>query len=64
KVTVYPSDNPVITTVDISGSTVTIYANGGTPPYQYSMDNINWQDSHIFTNIARGEAKVYVRDGK
>lgn len=27
------------------------------------MDNINWQDSNIFTNIARGEAKVYVRDG-
>jgi gliding motility-associated-like protein len=63
KVTVYPSDNPVITTVDISGSTVTVYANGGTPPYQYSMDNINWQDSSVFTNIARGEAKVYVRDG-
>jgi gliding motility-associated-like protein len=63
KVTVYPSDNPVVTTVDISGSTVTIYANGGTPPYQYSMDNINWQDSNIFTNIARGEAKIYVRDG-
>ncbi|KAA2221244.1 T9SS type B sorting domain-containing protein [Chryseobacterium sediminis] len=63
KVTVYPSDNPVVTTVDISGSTVTVYANGGTPPYQYSMDNINWQDSNIFTNITRGEAKVYVRDG-
>ncbi|QRA43836.1 T9SS type B sorting domain-containing protein [Chryseobacterium cucumeris] len=63
KVTVYPSDNPVITTVDISGSTVTVYANGGTPPYQYSMDNINWQDSNVFTNITRGEAKVYVRDG-
>lgn len=63
RVTVYPSDNHVITTVDISGSTVTIYANGGTPPYQYSMDNINWQDSNVFTNIARGEAKVYVRDG-
>jgi gliding motility-associated-like protein len=63
KVTVYPSDNPVITTIDIAGSTVTVYANGGTPPYQYSMDNINWQDSNVFTNIARGEAKVYVRDG-
>ncbi|WP_426481053.1 T9SS type B sorting domain-containing protein [Chryseobacterium sp. R2ACT005] len=63
KVTVYPSDNPVVTTVDISGSTVTVYANGGTPPYQYSMDNINWQDSNIFTNIARGEATIFVRDG-
>ncbi|MGE8535923.1 MAG: gliding motility-associated C-terminal domain-containing protein [Chryseobacterium sp.] len=62
KVTVYPSENPVVTTVDISGSTVTVYANGGTPPYQYSMDNINWQDSNIFTNIARGEATIFVRD--
>ncbi|PWN65402.1 T9SS type B sorting domain-containing protein [Chryseobacterium viscerum] len=63
KVTVYPSDNPVVTSIDISGSTVTVYANGGTPPYQYSMDNISWQDSNVFTNIARGEAKIYVRDG-
>ncbi|KAB1232085.1 T9SS type B sorting domain-containing protein [Chryseobacterium viscerum] len=63
KVTVYPSDNPVVTSIDISGSTVTVYTNGGTPPYQYSMDNISWQDSNVFTNIARGEAKIYVRDG-
>ncbi|NIF05534.1 T9SS type B sorting domain-containing protein [Chryseobacterium sp. Tr-659] len=62
KVTVYPSENPVVSTIDISGSTVTVYANGGTAPYQYSMDNINWQDSNIFTNITRGEAKIYVRD--
>ncbi|KAA2223616.1 T9SS type B sorting domain-containing protein [Chryseobacterium sediminis] len=62
KVTVYPSDNMVITSVDITETTVTIYANGGTPPYQYSMDNINWQDSNVFTNIPRGESKVYVKD--
>lgn len=61
-VKVYPSEQPVVTTIDISGSTVTVYANGGTPPYKYSMDNINWQDSNVFTNIARGEAKVFVKD--
>ncbi|MFZ4930714.1 T9SS type B sorting domain-containing protein [Chryseobacterium sp. Mn2064] len=61
-VTIYPAENPVVTSIDISGNTVTIYANGGTIPYKYSMDNINWQDSNIFTNIARGEAKVYVKD--
>lgn len=61
-VTVYPSENPVITNVDISGSTVTVYVQGGTPPYQYSMDDVNWQDSNVFTNVARGEAKVFVKD--
>ncbi|WP_051881670.1 T9SS type B sorting domain-containing protein [Chryseobacterium soli] len=61
-VKVYPSEQPVVTTIDISGSTVTVYANGGNPPYKYSMDNINWQDSNVFTNIARGEAKVFVKD--
>ncbi len=61
-VTVYPAENPVVTSIDISGNTVTVYANGGTPPYQYSMDNINWQDSNTFTNVARGEAKIFVKD--
>jgi Legume-like lectin family. len=61
-VTVYASENPVVTSIDVSGRTVTVYVNGGTPPYQYSMDNINWQDSNVFTNITRGEAKVYVKD--
>ncbi|WP_294276650.1 T9SS type B sorting domain-containing protein [uncultured Chryseobacterium sp.] len=61
-VKVYPSEQPVITSVDISGTTVTIYVNGGTSPYQYSMDNIHWQDSNIFKNVSRGVSKIYVRD--
>lgn len=61
-VTVYPAENPVVTSIDISGNTVTVYANGGAPPYQYSMDNISWQDSNTFTNVARGEAKIFVKD--
>jgi hypothetical protein len=43
----YPAENPVVTNIDISGNTVTVNVNGGTPPYQYSMDNVNWQDSNI-----------------
>jgi gliding motility-associated-like protein len=61
-VKVYPSEQPVVSSIDISGTTVTIYANGGTPPYKYSMDNINWQDSNVFSNLPRGEAKVFVKD--
>lgn len=26
------------------------------------MDNINWQDSNVFNNVARGETKIYVKD--
>jgi len=61
-VKVYASEQPVISNVDISTNTVTIYAMGGTAPYKYSTDGINWQDSNEFTNIPRGDLKVYVKD--
>lgn len=61
-VKVYPSEQPVITSVEISTTDVTVHAIGGTEPYQYSMDNINWQDSNLFKNIPRGDNKVYVKD--
>ncbi|SDQ36508.1 gliding motility-associated C-terminal domain-containing protein [Chryseobacterium soldanellicola] len=61
-VKVYPSEQPVITNIDISNNTATINVTGGTPAYQYSMDNINWQDSNIFKNIPRGDATIYVKD--
>lgn len=62
-VKVYASEQPVVSNIDISINTVTVYAIGGTAPYQYSMDNIHWQSSNIFTDVARGEAVVYVKDG-
>ncbi|GAA5102438.1 hypothetical protein GCM10023210_43480 [Chryseobacterium ginsengisoli] len=61
-VKIYPSVQPVISNVDISNNTVTIYTTGGTPPYKYSMDNINWQDSNVFTNVPRGDNTIYVKD--
>lgn len=61
-VKVYASEQPVISNIDISNNTVTVNVIGGTPPYKYSMDNINWQDSNIFTNISRGNASIYVKD--
>ncbi|MEI7488324.1 MAG: T9SS type B sorting domain-containing protein, partial [Chryseobacterium sp.] len=61
-VKVYASEQPVISSVDIATNTVTIYVMGGTAPYKYSMDNITWQDSNIFTNVPRGDNLVYVKD--
>jgi gliding motility-associated-like protein len=62
KVTVYPSEQPVVTGIDVSNTTLTVNVIGGTPDYQYSIDNIVWQASNVFNNIARGTYKVYVKD--
>jgi hypothetical protein len=51
-VKVYASEHPVISNIDISNNTVTVNVIGGTQPYQYSIDNINWQDSNVFNNVA------------
>lgn len=61
-VKVYASEQPVISSVDITNNTVTVYAVGGTAPYKYSMDNINWQDSNIFNDVPRGNGMIYVKD--
>ncbi|MBO6184043.1 MAG: gliding motility-associated C-terminal domain-containing protein [Chryseobacterium sp.] len=61
-VKVFASEQPVITSIDVSATTVTVYANGGTPAYQYSLDNTNWQDSNIFKGLVRGIHKIFVKD--
>ncbi|KQT15549.1 chromophore lyase [Chryseobacterium sp. Leaf404] len=61
-VNVYPSNQPVISTLDITNNNITITANGGVPAYQYSIDGINWQTSNVFSGLPRGENTVYVKD--
>lgn len=61
-VKVYASELPVISNVDISNNTITVHVIGGTPPYKYSIDNINWQDSNVFTNLSRGDYTIFVKD--
>lgn len=61
-VKVYPSQQPVISNIEITNSMITVSVVGGTAPYKYSIDNINWQDSNIFTDLKRGDVKVYVKD--
>ncbi|GAA4167082.1 hypothetical protein GCM10022217_41900 [Chryseobacterium ginsenosidimutans] len=61
-VKVYASEQPVISTIDISNNTVTVNVVGGTAPYKYSIDNINWQDSNVFNNVPRGNNTFYVKD--
>ncbi|ASK31512.1 chromophore lyase [Chryseobacterium sp. T16E-39] len=62
QVNVKASQQPVISSVDISNNTITVNVSGGTPPYKYSLDGINWQDSNVFSGLPRGENKIYVID--
>lgn len=62
QVSVKASQQPVISSVDITNNTITVNVSGGTPPYKYSLDGTNWQDSNVFTGLPRGENKIYVVD--
>lgn len=61
-VKVLPSEQPVVSNIDIANNTVTVSVIGGNPPYKYSTDNIIWQDSNVFNNLVRGDHKILVKD--
>ena len=61
-VRVYKYASPILTNIEITNNTVTLYVDGGTPPYQYSHDGVIWQDSNVFTNLARGQNKFFIKD--
>lgn len=61
-VTVRASQQPVISSVDITNNTIKVNVTGGTAPYKYSIDGINWQDSDTFTDLPRGENQIFVKD--
>lgn len=62
EVKVYASEQPVISNIDVSNNSITITAVGGVGPYEYSINNNNFQSSNVFTDLPRGDVKVYVRD--
>ncbi|WP_288438829.1 T9SS type B sorting domain-containing protein [uncultured Chryseobacterium sp.] len=55
---------PMITSIEIDGTTVKVGVSGGKPPYEYSLDGVLWQSSNVFTNVPRGAHNVFVRDSK
>ena len=63
EVNVFPSETPIITHIEVKGSTATVFVVGGTQPYQYSLDNLNFQSSNVFYNVPRGKHKVFVKSG-
>lgn len=51
---------PEITAVNINNNSATIILSA-TGNYEYSLNNVIWQDSNIFTNLNIGEYTIYVR---
>lgn len=54
--------SPKIEKIEVKENSATIYAIGGTQPYQYSTDDIFWQNSNEFKNLPRGKNTFFVRD--
>lgn len=65
-----PSSELTFTTVqenvicaDDNNGSITVTAEGGTPPYQYSQNGgISYQPSHIFADLLPGDYTIRVRD--
>jgi len=46
----------------VSANTLTVSVTGGTAPYLYSKDDINFNASPVFTVLTQGNYTVYVKD--
>ena len=60
-VNVTAAQDPNIDSIIVDGNTITINVSGGTPPYIYSIDGINYQSSNVFTSLKRGLQTAYVK---
>ena len=47
--------------ISVNSGSITIAATGGTSPYEFSIDGVNWQTTKIF-NVAAGNYTVSVKD--
>lgn len=45
-----------------SDGSITVGANGGNPPYEYSLDGFTFQTDPVFTGVAAGDFQVEVLD--
>lgn len=53
---------PEIKTVTVKETTVTIEVTNTAPYFEYSLDNISYQSSNLFTDVPAGIQTAYVRD--
>ncbi len=62
---VVPEPTALVATYSIVNQNVIIVtATGGTGPYQYSLNGVDYQSSNVFTNAIPGNYTIRVRDGE
>ncbi|HET6993445.1 MAG TPA: gliding motility-associated C-terminal domain-containing protein, partial [Chitinophagaceae bacterium] len=54
--------NSTNTTCSLPNGSISITASGGTQPYRYSLDGVNFQTSNIFAGLAAASYTVTVKD--
>ena len=55
-------NSTLLTNCTSNDATVTVQGSGGTPPYEYSIDLVNFQTSNVFTNLNQGAYIFSVKD--
>ena len=53
-----------ITCHDFNDGTIIVAASGGTPPFQYSLDGIVFQNNNTFTDLSEGSYVITVLDSE
>ena len=66
------SEPSALSTIAVSASNITCHGgsngsmafggSGGTPPYSYSLDGVNFQTSHIWSDLEAGSYSILIRD--
>ncbi len=46
----------------VDGNSIIVDGSGGTPPYKFSLDNLNWQIEKIFSDLIGGDYFAYLTD--
>lgn len=53
--------SPVITQIKSGEDYLEIFAEGGNPPYLYSLNRVQWQTANVFSGLKAGVYEVYVK---
>jgi gliding motility-associated-like protein len=51
------------TCAGLNNGSISVSPTSGSGPYQYSIDNTNWQSSNVFNNLAPGNYSVWILEG-
>ena len=45
-----------------TAATLTVFTNGGAPPFEYSLDSLTWQNENVFTGLTGLAYTVWIRE--